>query len=201
MSDPHTADPLQVPDIEITENYSSTSHLSSSVERLVEVTRRLTVCNQLESALESHDNVSTSDQCVCQHKVSPTDVTSELVADKEPKPISDTGSSSTIFGSSNFTIPDSTTRQSPQSNTKKWARLLGISPEDIGDEEEFIRAATALTAQDPIRQANTMSAVEQRVLRKSWNAALDAAHFGSLESMEASCGHSLRRSSSWKDKM
>ncbi|VDO11686.1 unnamed protein product [Rodentolepis nana] len=65
----------------------------------------------------------------------------------------------------------------------------------------FQRAATALTAQDPIRQANTMSAVEQRVLRKSWNAALDAAHFGSLESMEASCGHSLRRSSSWKDKM
>ncbi|EUB62930.1 Regulator of G-protein signaling 3 [Echinococcus granulosus] len=63
------------------------------------------------------------------------------------------------------------------------------------------RAATAITAHVPARQSNTMSVAEQRALRQSWNAALDAAHFGSLESMESTSGNSLRRSSSWKDKM
>lgn len=63
------------------------------------------------------------------------------------------------------------------------------------------RAAAAITARVPARQSNTMSIAEQRALRQSWNAALDAAHFGSLESMESTSANSLRRSSSWKDKM
>lgn len=46
-----------------------------------------------------------------------------------------------------------------------------------------------------------MTVADQRALRQSWNAALDAAHFGSLESMEGPPGNTLRRSSSWKDKM
>ncbi|KAM3186407.1 hypothetical protein ACTXT7_004381 [Hymenolepis weldensis] len=138
MSEPQTAEPIRVPDIEVTGNLSSTSHLSASVERLVEVTRRLTVCNQLESALECQDNASESAHLDCQRKVPLTNVPSELTADDELKPTADIGSSSVLSSSSNLTSPDSTTRQSPQSNTKKWIRLLGISPEDIGDEEEFI---------------------------------------------------------------
>ncbi|VUZ55037.1 unnamed protein product, partial [Hymenolepis diminuta] len=195
------AELIRVPDIEVTGNLSSTSRLSASVERLVEVTRRLTVCNQLESALECQDNASETAHIDCQTKVPPTDVPSELTADDEFKPTTSIDPGSILSSSSNLTSPDSTTRQSPQSNTKKWIRLLGISPEDIGDEEEFIKAATALTARKPSRQSNTLSAAEQRELRQSWNAALDAAHFGSLESMEGSVGNSLRRSSSWKDKM
>lgn len=138
MSEPQTAEPIRLPDIEVTGNLSSTSHLSASVERLVEVTRRLTVCNQLESALECQDSASETAHIHSQRKVPPTDVPSELTADDELKPTTDIGPGSILSSSSNLTSPDSTTRQSPQSNTKKWIRLLGISPEDIGDEEEFI---------------------------------------------------------------
>ena len=62
----------------------------------------------------------------------------------------------------------------------------------------FKKAATATTAHS---QSSTLSVAEERALRQSWNAALDAAHFGSLESMESNASNSLRRSSSWKDKM
>lgn len=134
MSEPETQDSVQVPDIEITENISSTSHLSASVERLVEVTRRLTVCNQLESALESQEKSSGSVDC--QRNISTSDVPSELPIDELLKP--STPPNSAVSSTSNLASPDSTTRQSPQNSTKKWARLLGINPEDIGDEEEFI---------------------------------------------------------------
>ncbi|KAM7542279.1 hypothetical protein Aperf_G00000007396 [Anoplocephala perfoliata] len=200
MSEPRITEPVQVPDIEITENLSSTSHLSSSVERLVEVTRRLTVCNQLQSALDCHTDTPTALDAECEQEVPPSDVPSEL-AEEDIKPTTDTEPSSTLSSSSNLASPNSTTRQSPQCNTKKWIRLLGISPEDIGDEEEFIKAATAFTAQVPVCQSNAMMVADKRALRQSWNAALDAAHFGSMESMEGPVGNSLRRSSSWKDKM
>lgn len=138
MSEPQIVEPVQVPGIKVTENLSSTSHLSASVERLVEVTRRLTVCNQLQSALDCHTNPPTSPDFECDQEVPSSDMPSELREDKEIKPITDTDPSSALSSSSNLASPDSTTRQSPQCSTKKWARLLGISPEDIGDEEEFI---------------------------------------------------------------
>nr|CDS18945.1 regulator of G protein signaling 3 [Echinococcus granulosus] len=200
MSESRATVPVQVPNIEVTENLTSSSHLSASVERLVEVTRRLTVCNQLQSALNSQtDTTECPDD---KYKTAPTsDVPLELAEEERIKPTTGTAHSSETSSTCNLATPDSKTGQSPQCTTKKWARLLGISSEDIGDEEEFIRAATAITAHVPARQSNTMSVAEQRALRQSWNAALDAAHFGSLESMESTSGNSLRRSSSWKDKM
>ncbi|VDM31970.1 unnamed protein product [Hydatigera taeniaeformis] len=200
MSESQTTVPVQVPNIEVTENLTSSSHLSASVERLVEVTRRLTVCNQLQSALESQNDTAGSPEDK-RDTASTSDVPLELAEEEEIKPTTETAHSSEISSPCNLMTPDGKTGQFPQCTTKKWARLLGISSEDIGDEEEFIRAAAAITARIPTRQSNTMSVAEQRALRQSWNAALDAAHFGSLESMESSSANSLRRSSSWKDKM
>ncbi|KAL5963272.1 Regulator of G-protein signaling 3 [Taenia solium] len=200
MSESRPTVPVQVPNIEVTENLTSSSHLSASVERLVEVTRRLTVCNQLQSALESRNDTAESPEDK-REIASASDVPLELAEEGEIKPATEAAHSLDTSSACNLSTPDGKTGQSPQYTTKKWARLLGISSEDIGDEEEFIRAAAAITAHVPVRQSNTMSVAEQRALRQSWNAALDAAHFGSLESMESTSPNSLRRSSSWKDKM
>uniref|UniRef100_A0A5K3FMN1 RGS domain-containing protein n=1 Tax=Mesocestoides corti TaxID=53468 RepID=A0A5K3FMN1_MESCO len=197
MSDSQAMAPSQVLSIKVPEDLTKSSHLSSSVERLVEVTRRLTVFNQLESALDDRskgvDVVEDERELVSKSDV-PTE---EEGMESYPKTLhlSETASATDLSS------PDNSSRRSPNSSTKKWARLLGISPEDIGDEDEFIRAATAIEAHQPPSLADTVLVADQRALRQSWNAALDTTHFGSLESMEGSGGSRLRRSSSWKDKM
>ena len=137
MSKSQGIEPMQVPNIEITENLSSSSHLSSSVEHLVEVTRRLTVCNQLQSALENRSETCEYPRDECESR-STSDVPSELADEEEIQPITDASRNPKSSSTFNLSGSDCTAHQSPQSNTKKWARLLGISPEDIGDEEEFI---------------------------------------------------------------
>ena len=127
MSESQEPVPARVPNIEVTENLSSNSHLSASVEHLVEVTRRLTVCNQLQSALENQSETLFT-----------SDVPSEVAEEEEIKPATGDIHNPRAPSPHNLTGSDCTERQSPQCNTKKWARLLGISPEDIGDEEEFI---------------------------------------------------------------
>lgn len=137
MSESRATVPVQVPNIEVTENLTSSSHLSASVERLVEVTRRLTVCNQLQSALESQNNATESPEDKLE-TASASDVPLELAEEEEIKPTTGTAQSSETSSPCNLATPDGKTGQSPQYTTKKWARLLGISSEDIGDEEEFI---------------------------------------------------------------
>lgn len=120
---------------EVTEDLGVSSSLSSSVKRLVEIARRLTVCNQLESVLsnDSEDQITKGEEQTCETdgNVPLPEVNIESESPKAP-------SSPEISSATDSASSENVSRRSPMHNTKKWARFLGISPEDIGDEEEFI---------------------------------------------------------------
>ncbi len=143
MTDTQTSSiPPPPPNIEVTSNdLASSSGLSSSVERLVEVTRRLTVCNQLQCVLTNQgdelDASPNKGNSNTNEPIVPSEV--QQVESSQPSPTQpDTLTSPEISSATDSASSEDISGRSPINSTKKWARLLGIPPEDIGDEEEFI---------------------------------------------------------------
>ncbi|VDL94751.1 unnamed protein product [Schistocephalus solidus] len=201
---------------------------SSSVERLVHLTRRLTVCRHVFAVLEKEeqklqkksnflnlpDNAHVAASMLesksggDDEELDEEDNTDHYVAGGSCKgspkinPISQRlvehlsgPSSNTLQGaraSSLEVLPGHAESQPKQ----KWARLLGLTASDIGDEVEFVRSALNYSKPDCM-----LTSSEQLDLQKSWNAALVSVHFGSLQTMGPPPENRLRRSSSWKSRM
>ncbi|BHF70703.1 Regulator of G-protein signaling 3 [Sparganum proliferum] len=211
-------------EVRIDSNLDSTK--SSSVERLVHLTRRLTECRHVFAALEKEEQKLQKKNSNLLDLPHDAHVDASLLDSKsggeEEEDLDEDENGDRYDGSGSY-------RNSPRSHLlvenfvgspskkpqggrasslevlpghaqsqprQKWARLLGLTPSDIGDEAEFVRSAIKYSKPDCM-----LTSAEQLDLQKSWNAALVSVHFGSLQTMGLPGESRLRRSSSWKSRM